>query len=304
MELEILKLVFDYSRNGKLADNKFIDKIVEIVVKNRDLHEYVRNIRFVAGINGDANGLALASYNISDKNIKVYNDALQFYASDSRFCGYYAPLFNGFEEIMFKNLAITQIILHELEHALQKKRFDNENGNPIVLKLINASFVLESIMKNPENVTGILSGAISLQDLENVMLQTRKLYEEYYRLVPTERFAEINSFRTISKVLEPIGKQASNLYEFHSASLYESMLSGYKDSMKRGICPTQAYLDGTGQGKVWTRFDFYDENVPQLMKNVNAQYDLAQRLALGLPISYDEFYETEDWLRGTNKFNV
>ena len=69
MELEILKLVFDYSRSEKLADNKFIDKIVEIVVKKRDLHEYVRNIRFVAGMNGGANGLTLASYNTFDKNI-------------------------------------------------------------------------------------------------------------------------------------------------------------------------------------------------------------------------------------------
>ena len=82
------------------------------------------------------------------------------------------------------------------------------------------------------------------------------------------------------------------------------MLSGYKDSMERGICPTQVYLGGTGQVKIWTGFDFYDKNPIQLMKNVNAKYDLAQRLALGLPISYDEFYDTEAWLRGTNKFSI
>lgn len=46
MELEIVKLIYDYSANGKLVDSKFIDKIIEIVVSKKSLNNYVRNVRF------------------------------------------------------------------------------------------------------------------------------------------------------------------------------------------------------------------------------------------------------------------
>ena len=42
MELEILKLIFDYSKTGHFPDHYFLDKVVEIVVKNKDLNDYVK----------------------------------------------------------------------------------------------------------------------------------------------------------------------------------------------------------------------------------------------------------------------
>lgn len=35
MELEILKLIFDYSKTGHFPDHYFLDKVVEIVVKKK-----------------------------------------------------------------------------------------------------------------------------------------------------------------------------------------------------------------------------------------------------------------------------
>ena len=46
MELEILKLIYDYSVNRKLIDPKFIDKLIEIVVSKKSLNDYVRNVEF------------------------------------------------------------------------------------------------------------------------------------------------------------------------------------------------------------------------------------------------------------------
>ena len=36
MELEILKLIFDYSKTRHFPDHYFLDKVVEIVVKNKE----------------------------------------------------------------------------------------------------------------------------------------------------------------------------------------------------------------------------------------------------------------------------
>ena len=47
MELEILKLIFDYSKTGHFPDHYFLDKVVEIVVKKRDLNDYVKKTVFI-----------------------------------------------------------------------------------------------------------------------------------------------------------------------------------------------------------------------------------------------------------------
>ncbi len=82
------------------------------------------------------------------------------------------------------------------------------------------------------------------------------------------------------------------------------MLNGYQKSWAQGCCPTQVYLYGTMQNKVWTELDFYNQDYSQLMKNVSARYDLSKRLSLGLPVSYEEYNTTDECLQSTNKFSV
>ena len=82
------------------------------------------------------------------------------------------------------------------------------------------------------------------------------------------------------------------------------MLRGYPDSWSQGICPTQVYLFSTGQSNVWNELDFYNQDSSQLMKNVYHKYDLTRRLSLGLPVSYEEYNTTDNWLQSTNKFNI
>ena len=82
------------------------------------------------------------------------------------------------------------------------------------------------------------------------------------------------------------------------------MLKGYADSWNQGICPTQIYLFGTRQGKVWSELDFYDADASKLMKNVSDRYPLVRRLSLGLPVNYEEYNSSDGWLHSTNKFNI
>lgn len=301
MELEILKLIYDYSIKGKLVDSKFIDKLIEIVVSKKSLNDYVRNVRFTNKLDKNNNGVSCATYSPLTMEVLLDYESMQIVMENR---SYYEPLFGGLEQIMFRNLTITQIILHELEHAYQNKQADNNMDNSIERKMINASFMLEQAMKNPKFLTAILKGEIPSKEVLIYILQNRELYKQYYELNPTERLAQINSFRIIVNSIEPIKKYIPNLYEFENASLVEEMLSGYSESWYQGICPTQVYLFGTRQNKVWSEFDFYDHDPSQLIKNVSHEYSLARRLQLGLPISCDEYDTTNGWLQSTNKFNI
>lgn len=301
MELEILKLIYDYSVNGKLVDVKFIDKIIEIVVSKKSLNNYVRSVQLTNKLDKNDYGVACAAYDLLNMKILVDYESIQIVMENE---SYYDQLFHTLEQVMFRNLTITQYILHELEHAFQNKQADNKSDDSIEAKLVNASFALEQAMKNPRFLTALLNGEIPAKDFIAYMIQNKELYKQYYRLNPTERLAQVNSFRTITNSIEPIKEYIPNLYEFKQASLIEEMLRGYQDSWDQGSCPTQVYLFGTGKSTVWNELDFYSQDSSQLMKNVCHKYDLARRLSLGLPVSYDEYNTTDEWLQGTNKFSI
>lgn len=301
VELEMLKLIYAYSVNGKLVDSRFIDKLIEIVVSKKSLNNYVRNIRFTNELEKNDCGVLCAAYSPLTKEVLLDYESMQIVMENS---SYYESLFGDLEQVMFRNMTITQIILHELEHAYQHKQADNKMDNSIERKLINASFVLEQAMKNPKFITAILNGEIPSNEVLIYVLQNRELYKRYYAFNPIERLAQINSFRNIVDLIEPIKRHIPNLYEFQNASLVEEMLMGYEDSWHQGICPTQVYLSGTRQSKVWSEFDFYNQDSSQLLKSVSNQYSLARRLQLGLPVSYDEYTATNEWLQSTNKFNI
>ncbi|MBE6138770.1 MAG: hypothetical protein E7173_03400 [Firmicutes bacterium] len=301
MELEILKLIYYYSVNGKLVDSKFIDKIIEIVVNKKNLDSYVRNVRFTSQLDKNDYGVTCAAYSPLSMEVLIDYESIKIVMENR---SSYDCLFHSLEQIMFRNLTITQIILHELEHAYQNKQADSKADSSIEVKLIKASLFLEQAMKNPKFLAAVLKGEIISQDFLTYILQNRELYKQYYALNPTERLAQINSFRAILTSIEPIKKHIPNLYEFQNASLVEEMLRGYQDSWNEGICPTQVYLFGTRQSKVWLDFDFYNQDSKQLIKTVSEQNNLARRLSLGLPVTYEEYEKTHDWLQTTNKYSI
>lgn len=300
MELQILRLIYDYSVNGKLADSKFIDKLIEIIVSSKNISDYVRDVKFSEKISQKGSAISCASYSPLSMEVILNYEAIQFILEDR---SYYDSLFSSLEQILFRNLITTQIILHELEHAYQYKQADNKTDNSIEEKLIRVSFKFEQVLKNPKYSSYIINGDISMNDALVYALYNRKLYQKYYALNPTERLAQINSFKTILNSIEPIKEYIPSLYEFKNASLLEEMLKGYEEAMNRGSCPTKVYLFGTNQGKVWTEFDFFDQNYSQLLINVRNEYDLFRRLQLGLPISDDEYDCMNRLLKSSNKFN-
>lgn len=288
MEIEILRLVHNYSLKRKLADNEFVDKIIEIVVSKKSLNDYVRNVIFINKLRKDCT----AEYDDLSKEILVYFPSIQI--NLDHMSRSYNTLFTDFEQIMFRNLIVAEIILHELEHALQARQADNELDISIEANLMRESFEFAKIIGRKIN------NSSNSYDL----FRARSLHAYYYYLDPAERLADINAFKTILLAIEPIKKRVSNLYEFEKASFVEAQLKGYQISWERGSCPTQVFLNGFSGFYMWYKLDFYDYNDRQLLENVKSRYDLEKRLSLGLPITRHEFKEKNEWLQSTNKFSI
>lgn len=285
MELEILKLIFDYSKAGRFPDHYFLDKVVEIVVKKRDLNDYVKNTVFIDKLDGAESDKTFASYNYLRKQISVYYWPIQIMCQkNSR----YDSLFNPIERMLYHNINITQCILHELEHATQYKTADDHENTSIEAKLIRTASLLKRTLKNPKFNELLLSGKISPKSLEIYLKDYRNLYKKNYEINPMERMAQINSYRTIINFLEFIKKQIPMLFTFNCKALEREKIRGYESSWQKGLCPTHVYLKNTRKEDVWKSFDFYDENQAVLIKKVSNEYDLNKRLLLGLPVSPDE----------------
>ena len=292
MKVEILKLIYDYSVKGKIADSKFIDKIIEIVVKKRDLDDYVQDVIFTDQLDKIDDEVVFAEYDYFCRKISMDFESANILLKHA---GKYDPLFDTLEQVMFRNFTITQIILHELEHAYQYMQADNNIDNSVETKLVRESFRLELVINRK-----FLSGKISGSDFDTY----KELCRQLYVFDPLERLAQINSFRTVVSSIEVIKDYVPGLYEFERASLTEAMLNGYvKAYDKGGVSPTQFYLLSLGQSRVWSKLDFYDDNPKKLENKLRSKYNLGERFKSGLPVSDGEYQKTYSLLLNTNKYN-
>lgn len=293
MELELIKLIYDYSVKMKLFDLNLAEKIIEIFVSKKDLRNYVKNLRITDRLQMLDSDIVCASYSPSTKEVSIDYKALQIILENR---SVYECLFSSFEQIMFKNFLITQILLHELEHANQHKILNMNPHDSIEKKLLSASLFYQ-IPKNEKTIEMIASGELTK---DNIVTYMSDMYAKYYVFDPSERLAQIKSFEIIVSAVEQIKQYVPNLHEFESASVMQEMLKGYQESFDCGQrCPTEAFLHYTGQEKILSELDFYSDN----RKN-DDDYSLQKRLTYGLPISFGEYERTDNWLKSTNKFNV
>ena len=287
MEVYIFELIYDYSIKGKIVDKVFIDKLVEIVVWGKHLDYYVRKVNITDKLVANANGVIGAEYNLTSMDISIHSGSIQRILEGRSY--HYNYSFNSLERIMFKNLSVAQIILHELEHAYQNKQCDMVHDDSTYSKLIQASFLLEKSINDWQILMAIINGRINEKDLSTLLSKYKSLYQQYYRVNPSERLAQIKSYKMIINLLKPIREQVPNLYKFESATLLKEKLKEYSNLWQIGICPTQKFLFGVELESIWYDLDFYNKNVKKLTKKACAKYSLEKRLALGLPISCSEY---------------
>lgn len=281
MESKLLRLIFDYSKNGKLVDKAYLEKLIDLVVNSKDISKYVQNSEIVSsGTEETMDGILLAEYRPNRKLIRIYSEAMErMLESHDR----YQELFNGIEQIFYKNVLITQIILHELEHANQRKIAEKEDT--LESNILKASLTVI----DEEMLFKLLSQGFTAEQVSRYIRAEKRLRAENYLILPDERLAEIRSHQEIVGTLEPIKEYTPNLIDFEKTNVFENMLRGYSYNQGRIISPTLEYMKIRKNIDKLKEYEWYDENDQECLKKAKAAFSLKKRLNYGLPIDTSEF---------------
>ena len=110
---KVLKIIYNKSINNKIIDINDIDKILELLINEKQLNNYVLNID-VQSIRSNN----LASYSSHSKKITIYSYTIELMLKNIE-----NNILNisDFEKILYKNLSLLQVLLHEIEHANQER---------------------------------------------------------------------------------------------------------------------------------------------------------------------------------------
>lgn len=270
MKEELLKLYYDYSINGLIADRKYVVKFVEIVCNYAQLNQYLESIAFINVNKISPN--TLSSYNCDTKQMLYYigriDDIIQNYYG-------YDVLIPEEERIFYKNAFISSLLLHELEHVSQYKSILEKND--IEASILKLSRLIKYNLEQGKSV-----------DFNDLMDNSIYIYNEYYEFSPEERLAEIRSHRNMSSIISPIKNIIPNVKKIEDILTLNNELKGYKKDSKL-ISPTIFYLHLQGKKEDLQKFEWYDESLKESLKKSKRIYDLDSRIDLGLPIEQSEF---------------
>ncbi len=256
----ILSLLYDYSIDGKLIDKEFIEKLVDYLVCKDNLENYISSYEFSDHFSDDG---VSARFILDNKKLITY---LNIYDVANSKAGVQHNLY-FYEKNLYKNIVIMQILLHEITH-IKHFKIDDEKRKDLESVLINISILLckKSIFENPR---------------ENI-----EAYFKLGRYNPTERIAEIDSIRIVKDFVCLMEKQVPDLEDVLEAEFLKRNLWGY--SSNEFICPTEYFLTELNLTSTWNSLATI---------NFFEQYDLMERLRLGLPINIEEYRKIDEMIR-------
>lgn len=294
MYKKILRLLFDYSRNYKLVDINYIDKLIEIVVNEKELDEYIKHSKII--VSDESDGLldddlryTIAEYVPFTKAITVYENSVNEMLEKTSGVSYN---FSDIENLFYRNASITQVILHEIEHANQEKiRLEDSSFESEILKL--SSMFLES----REILRSLNSDCFDyVVDISKVR---RLNYKENYKYSPFERLAEIKSYTDIFNILSLIKEYIPNLVLYEQYNIHNSLFNGFDV-----FSPTIYYIENNAKDiESSSYFDWYDSGDKETsLQKCKRKYSIEDRLKYGLMIDSCEYGYCE-YLISNDKYN-
>lgn len=299
MEIKLLKLLFDYSIKGKLVDKKYIESFIDIVVNAKRLSDYVTRIEVLKESN--ISKTISAEYYQSSKKIFVYKQGIVFLLSKRE---KYRVIFSDIEKVFYQNVIISQVILHELEHANQERIISKEKSlEANILKFSDTDYIGESMV-----IKGLIDLGYSEEQIKKYILSLiesyKKIYRIYYHLAPNERFAEIKSLDTMIRILDLIRKYTAKLCDFLFVCQLENMVRGYDFSESSISSPTIDFIALLGRRRELNQFYWYNADLEKSLLLSQEQFSLTERMMYGLPIDSDEYDSVDKIIKMSDKYKI
>lgn len=251
---QISKLIFDYAKQNKQIDKVFINKIIELYVSYKGLHDFLKQIVFEQHRIGNP-----ASYYMLKREISIdFEECLRYI--NELICIYN---FGGVEEILYKYFQFVHILLHKLEHAGQFKTAIKDSG-------IESSLIIGSNYRFQ-----VLLGKIPSENVKQFITYKTNVYHDNWKCCPTERLAEINSNYICEKCTHILGKSVEKLIDSFQFVYFDSLIGAY-ESVE---IPTKFYMEQLG----------FNEYYP-IIAEQGAKLDWHNRTKYGLYLADAEKY--------------
>lgn len=273
---QLARLIYDYIKNRREIDKIFIDKVVEIIVSNLGLNNYVRGTRINNNPWEKRKEIETASYSYDTKIITIeLQAAIELYTFDLRKLNldYYEKFAIIYDRIM-------QAILHELEHANQWKKVDTKELS-LETRIIADSSLDIKLVNEGDWFNKLLAQGYPECVIHSYLTKQKNIYLSYWDYAPVERLAEYHSHNTMATVFKELAKFPGISY-YECLRLCQNYLRGYIN----GIVPTEFYFDKIGESNSYREIAKEGSNL-----------DFESRASMGLPISDDEY----DYLYATTR---
>lgn len=241
----ILDLLVEYSKHGRLVDTEFINKVVSEMSKRLQLEDYIKKVKksdfpYYQNVIPNKRNSSLV-YIFCKKQIAINELELKRnirFLSNGDFEGYVE-----FEKYMQVNSYLLGLLLHEIELANQFKKTDiscNNLENQLLKICLN---VYKKFLKQPKynQFFGYYFRIWLDYDLGMDIEKYNMLVEKIPKILPNERIASIVSNENIVNMLESIADEIPNVYEYFCQYLIRKELIGYNTNLET-ISPTERFL--------------------------------------------------------------
>ena len=287
----ILDLLYEYSKKGKRFDKNFMVQVIKIMIREKDLSDYIKRTRFQE----------LSSYKINHegKNTPMAYDT---YTKEVLLDKHNIVLFQktienlvqvkGFEQTLSINDMGIQALLHEVEHANQQKKsiIINEEFENLLLgvscyvdneffkesKLSQLLMLKKGIYLNPQ-----LYHHLGLQQQLNIKFQSS---------TPIERMANIHATQEVIAMLTQISKREhiETVVSLFALLLAKFQINGYNYNEGIITSPTKEFLEEIRKLNITGMDTLFTENFDTVMAKFQNDC-LEKRLLLGLDIREEEY---------------
>lgn len=241
--------IFNYIENSEDINlDDFIKNMSNNIIDKLDLRQYVGDIKILEVYDKNISSRGLLD---NENNVCVFKQGIE---SDLNERLEQVPGLSEHEIKLYRCLLYTKTVLHELEHAKQKKLLAEDIENTMVETLITR--LCDSKRRN-----------------DNVGYYC--LYDAY----PTERLAEVQALRTITKVTERL-ENKSDIELVAACIKKQAVFEEFYNYYNYGLSgPTEQY------------FSLLDSSSFSILKNEKEkrEFSLEDRTLYGVEISRKEY---------------
>jgi len=262
---EIFNILNWHLYYNQILDEQAINNIIYLYVKEMNLFDVVKDIRFGPIILGgnDQNTPPWPCLGIyDDKTYTIGIDRNLIYQDANNILNSYCIDFVYKDRVAFINLEILSVIFHELAHAIQLKGL-KENTKPPINKILN-----ELIKERGNNINGI-----------------RKYHWDF----PFEKFANFYSLSCIMTLISWFDESMISNFVFHHhvRKFYDMLLIDYDmdsflDNPLKKLMMSQSKSDEDAIDKL-KKYNKYKKSI------LSSNMPLHERVLLNFPITKEEY---------------